>query len=200
MSALSNTYLTPQQYLAFERASEQRHEYDAGKVYAMAGASRAHNLIVLNIAAALHTQLRNRNCTVYPSDMRVKVSPTGRYVYPDLTVVCGKEQFEDAEQDTLLNPTLIIEVLSDSTAKHDRGRKFKDYRTLDSFVEYLLIAQTEQRVEHFVRQEDGLWGWSDADALDQTVVLASIDCALRLADIYEKTVFDTDPGQAEETR
>jgi Uma2 family endonuclease len=118
--------------------------------------------------------------------MRVKISPTGLYTYPDVTVVCGEAQFEDTQQDTLLNPTLIVEVLSESTEAYDRGGKFAHYRKLASLMEYVLIAQTKPHVEHYVRQPDNRWLLAEADSLHQTLHLPSIDCHLALAEVYDK--------------
>src|SRR5919198_4874617 len=118
---------TPEEYLALERAARHKSEYVNGRIYALAGASRAHNLIVVNVSAELRAQLRGRPCETYASDMRVKVSQTGLYTYPDVVVVCGEPRFEDAQVDTLLNPTVIIEVLSESTESYDRGEKFAHY-------------------------------------------------------------------------
>jgi len=118
--------------------------------------------------------------------MRVKISPTGLYTYPDITVVCSEAQFEDTQQDTLLNPTLIVEVLSESTEAYDRGGKFAHYRKLTSLMEYVLIAQTKPHVEHYVRQPDNRWLLAEADSLHQTLHLPSIDCHLVLAEVYDK--------------
>ncbi len=186
MSAEQDVYLTPAEYLAFERQSTYRSEYLAGQVVAMAGSSARHNLIVTNVVAELRTQLRKRPCTVYPSDMRLKVSQTGLYTYPDVIVVCGDVHFEDAEQDTLLNPTELVEILSKSTENYDCGRKFQHYRTLESFQEYLLVAQDAHHVEHYVRRPDDQWLLSETDDLRATIILPSIDCTLLLADVYEK--------------
>lgn len=141
MTAQPKPYLTPEEYLAMERVSEAKHEYLAGSIYAMAGGSKRHNRIAGSAYATLYAQLRRRNCVVYPSDMRVKSVQTGLYTYPDITIVCGNEQFEDDIEDTLLNPTVIVEVLSPSTEKYDRGKKFQHYRTILSLREYILIAQ-----------------------------------------------------------
>ncbi len=191
MSALPEHVWSVQDYLAYERASDQRHEYIDGKIYALAGASANHNLIVGNTLASLHAQLRKRPCTVYPSDMRVKVSRTGLYTYPDISVVCGEPQFEDEQQDTLLNPNFIVEVLSPSTETYDRGKKFQHYRTLEALQEYLLIAQDSYRVEHYVRQADNQWLLSDVSRTDATLTLPSIQCELLVADLYEKVVFES---------
>src|SRR5258708_8707069 len=191
MSALPEHVWSVQDYLAYERASDQRHEYIDGKIYALAGASANHNLIVGNTLASLHAQLRKRPCTVYPSDMRVKVSRTGLYTYPDISVVCGEPQFEDEQQDTLLNPNFIVEVLSPSTETYDRGKKFQHYRTLEALQEYLLIAQDSYRVEHYVRQADNQWLLSDVSRTDATLTLPSIQCELLVADLYENVGFES---------
>lgn len=185
MATEAKPRLTPEQYLAMERHSETRNQFLNGEVFAMTGASREHNLLVANLLAGLHSQLRGRTCEAYANDMRVKVSATGLYTYPDVVVVCGQPQLEDAELDTLLNPTLIAEVLSDSTEDYDRGTKFAHYRTLPSFSEYLLVAQNEVHVEHFIRQSDG-WLLTETRDLTATLDLPSIGCRLSLADIYER--------------
>lgn len=178
--------MTPDEYLAMERASEYRHEYYQGEITDMTGASRRHNLIVANVLANLHGQLRNRLCEVYANDMRVKVSASGLYTYPDVIVVCGEAQFEDNEFDTLLNPTVIIKVLSDSTEEYDRGKKFARYRKLDSLLDYLLIAQDRMHVEQFTRQQNDTWLFSEAEQPTAVIRLASVDSELRLETIYEK--------------
>ena len=181
--------LTPEAYLKLERASEFRHEYFQGKVREVTGASREHNLIVVNLLSSLHAQLRKRPCEVYANDMRVKVSMTGLYTYPDVVVVCGKPQLEDEHLDTLLNPTVIIEVLSDSTEDYDRGKKFAQYRRLNSLHDYLLVAQDHSHVEYYARQQDGSWRFSEAEQPQTKIALLSIDCELMLEDIYEKIEF-----------
>jgi Uma2 family endonuclease len=186
MSSQANKRYTAEEYLALERQAECKSEYYAGDIFAMAGASRWHNLIVTNVVRELSLQLKGRPCTTYPSDMRVKISPTGLYTYPGVTVVCGEAQFEDTQQDTLLNPTLIVEVLSESTEAYDRGGKFAHYRKLASLMEYVLIAQTKPHVEHYVRQPDNRWLLAEADSVHQTLHLPSIDCHLALAEVYDK--------------
>jgi Uma2 family endonuclease len=159
----------------------------------MAGASLAHNLIAGNTLASLHSQLRGKPCTIYPSDMRLKVSRTGLYTYPDISIVCGEPQLEDKYGDTLLNPIILIEVLSPSTETYDRGKKFQHYRTLASLREYILIAQDSYRVEHYIRQSHEAMGeitdqWllSDVIGIESRLPLPAIVCSLTLADIYEK--------------
>src|SRR5215475_3215142 len=186
MSFQAKQRYTPEEYLALERQAQYKSEYYAGEIFAMAGASRWHNLIVANVVGELRSQLKGRPCTTYPSDMRVKVSPTGLYTYPDVTVVCGEAQFEDNQQDTLLNPTLIVEVLSESTEAYDRGGKFAHYRKLTSLMEYVLITQTKPDIEHYVRQPDNRWLLAEADSLHDTLYLPSIACHLALAEVYDK--------------
>jgi Uma2 family endonuclease len=173
-------------YLATERRAETKSEYLDGGVFAMSGASRRHNLIALNAAASVHGQLKGHPCETYAGDMRVHIPAAGLYTYPDVTVVCGEPRFDDSELDTLLNPTLLIEVLSPTTEGYDRGKKFAHYRTFDSLQEYVLVAQEEVRVELFARQVDGHWLLSEASRLDASISLASIGCELRLADVYER--------------
>lgn len=174
------------EYLMLERASNAKHEYYDGEIFAMVGASEAHNLIVTSTVFSLYGQLRARPCRIYSSDMRVRVSATGLYTYPDLIVVCGESQFTDDTFETLANPTVIAEVLSDSTERYDRGKKFQHYRALASLCEYLLIAQDAAHIEHFVRQDDGSWRLTEADGTAATLALPMIDCALPLAEVYEK--------------
>ncbi len=192
MSAEPTKTWTPETYLEFERESETRHEYLNGEIFDMVGASRNHNLIVANVIASLHPQLRGRNCEIYPTDMRVKVSKSGLYTYPDISVVCGDSDLEDQHGDTLLNPTLLIEVLSPSTAHYDRGKKFQHYRRIASLQAYVLIEQDAYRVEHYVRANDH-WILTDTIGLDAMLDLPSIQCRMALTDIYEKVVFDDAP-------
>jgi Uma2 family endonuclease len=191
MSAAPKQTWTVEDYLAFERASDRRHEYLNGELYLMAGAGANHNLIAVNVLASLHVQLRQRPCVIYPSDMRVKVSYTGLYTYPDVSVVCGAPQFEDDQHDTLLNPILIVEILSPSTESYDRGRKFQHYRTLASLQEYVLISQDVHRIERYVRQDNDQWLLSDVTQVDAALELSSISCTLSLADVYEKITFES---------
>lgn len=176
-------------YLAFERASEVRHEFIDGRVYAMSGASEAHNLIAGSIYVSLYTQLRGRPCKVYPSDMKVRTPFTRSYSYPDISLVCGDAEFDGDSRDILLNPTVVIEVLSPNTERFDRGRKFQRYRELESLQEYVLIAQDSPHVERFARQDNGVWQLSEAHGLQASLSLTSIACVLRLAEIYEQIDF-----------
>jgi Uma2 family endonuclease len=191
MSSPKPTLLTPGEYLEIERKAEIRSEYIAGRIYAMAGASRRHNLIAGNLLAALKTQLRGKTCETYMADMRVNVSPTGLYTYPDVIAVCGQPQFEDAFVDTLLNPTLIVEVLSETTEAYDRGDKFAQYRSLDSLREYVLVSQNKLRVEDYLRDGEH-WVLSEVRVLGETIGLTSIGCEIQLAAIYEGVDFESE--------
>ncbi|RIK76677.1 MAG: hypothetical protein DCC67_13620 [Planctomycetota bacterium] len=198
MSAQPKRLLTPEEYLAIERDVPMKHEYYRGEMFAMGGASREHNLIGGNIFAAIHSQIANRRCEAYQNDLRVKVTPAGLYTYPDVVVTCQAPQFEDKVLDTLLNPQVIIEVLSDSTEKYDRTKKFEMYRQLDSLREYVLVSHDRPHIDRFVRGDDGVWGLTDADGLEATLELPTIGCRLRLADIYAKVEFPPPPTEEEE--
>lgn len=190
MSAVPKLYLTPAEYLAFERQSDIKHEYFRGDLFAMSGASRQHVRIAVNATIVLGNQLTRRGCDVFNSDMRVKVSPTGLYTYPDLAIVCGRPRFEDKELDTLLNPSVIIEILSKSTEAYDRGEKFAQYRMLETLTDYLLISQTRPHIERFTRQEGGLWLLSESIGLDAVMPIESIQCQLPLAEVYDRVEFE----------
>ena len=187
-TAAAQAIFTPEEYLARERKALNKSEYRDGRIYAMPGASRAHNLITVHVTGELYIQLRTRSCEVYPSDMRVKVSAAGLYTYPDVIVVCDEPRFEDGHFDTLLNPTVLIAVLSPSTAAYDRGEKFRRYQYLDSLCEYILISQDRIRVEHYLRQEQG-WDLTEFRSLSDVCQLVSIGCELSLQAIYAKVNF-----------
>jgi Uma2 family endonuclease len=190
MASQPKPYLTPAEYLVLERQAETNSEYYAGEVVAMAGASWEHNVIQANTIRELATRLRRGPCQATTNELRVWIPAHAIYTYPDLVVVCGEPQFQDAEVDTLLNPALIIEILSPSTERHDRGRKFAHYRTISSLVEYLLIAQDEPRIDYYHREPDGRWFIGDAHGLDATLALVvGGGCTLALADIYERVTF-----------
>jgi Uma2 family endonuclease len=187
MTAQPKPFITEEMYLEQERRSIAKHEYYNGAIYAMAGASEQHNLIALNIAAALHALLRGRTCRTYPSDMRVKVMRTGLNTYPDFSIVCGQSQFTDTtRRDTLINPTVIIEILSPSTERYDRGMKFQHYRTINSLQEYILVSQDKLQIERFVRQENNEWVFSEAIGIEATLPISSIQGMLALRDVYEQ--------------
>ena len=187
-STALRTGLSPAEYLEFERKARLRHEYVNGRVYAMAGGRHAHNTVSANLLTALFVAYRGRPCIAYNSDQRVKSQVSGIYTYPDISALCGRPQFEDAHQDTLLNPSLIVEVLSESTESYDRGAKFAHYRTIPSVQEYVLISQTERRVERFVRQPDNKWLMEELVG-DAVLHIDTGDVDVPLDTLYDK-VFD----------
>jgi Uma2 family endonuclease len=188
MSSQPKTFLTPEQYLEIERSAEYKSEYYQGEMFAMAGALEAHSFIAANIVAEFREQLRKRPCGIYPSDIRVHTA-TGLYTYPDVVVVCGERKYIDRHPDTLLNPTVIVEVLSPTTEAYDRGRKFEHYRTIESLREYLLVSSDRIHADLFTRQADGSWNLTSANGPEDAIKLQSIDCRLNLADLYEKVEF-----------
>lgn len=191
MSLHPKPKFTGQEYLDWERQQDTRHEYFDGEIFAMTGASRKHNLVCGNTFSALHAQMRGGTCEVYNNDMRVKVSETGMYTYPDIVAACDNPAFEDAAADTLINPVLIIEVLSGSTEPYDRGAKFLHYRTLPSLRDYLLVAQDACRVEHYARQADNRWLLTEYQDPDDSVHLESVACRLVLREMYERVTVGT---------
>jgi Uma2 family endonuclease len=192
MSAQAQARLTPEQYLAEERAAEFRHEYYNGHIYAMSGGSYKHFQIIGNLTAELHARLKKRPFAVGSNDLRLRVSPGGLYTYPDVLVICGEPQFADDRRDTLLNPALIVEVLSPSTEAYDRGFKSAQYRTVESLEEYALVSQAEPRVEVFRRQPGGHWLLSEAVGLEAVCHFESLECAVPLAEIYANVTFSPD--------
>ena len=177
---------TSAEYLEFERNSEVKHELIDGEIFEMAGATKSHNLIAGNVFRELSLQLLERECNVYTNDMRVKITATEKYTYPDVVAVCGEEIYEDQTEDTLINPQLIIEVLSKSTEGYDRGAKFEYYQTIESFREYVLITQEPFRVEQYVRKNKNEWTYFEFRQAEDIVKLISIDCEISLQDIYHK--------------
>ena len=183
MATRPRSLLSPEEYLAIERDAEHKSEYVDGEAVAMAGASYVHNLIVANVVGALWGRLRGTPCAVVPSDLKVQAAT--KLYYPDVTVVCGEPRFLDNAQDVLLNPTLIVEVLSERTKNFDRGEKFMRYRLLESLREYVLVAQAETHVEHF-RREKELWILAETRDREECLVIESIDCELPLTDVYDR--------------
>jgi len=195
MTSLARQRLTPAEYLEIERAAEFKSEFFAGEMFAMAGASPPHVLITSNVNRELGTQFKNRPCRVYSSDLRVKVSATGLYTYPDVVVVCGEQRFDDERGDTLLNPTLIVEVLSPTTETYDRGEKFDHYSQLESLQEYVMIAQDRPRVERYVRQPGGQdWLLTVVRHAQGSISLPSIGCELSLAEVYDRVALAREAG------
>jgi Uma2 family endonuclease len=191
MASLSKTLISPQEYLERERRAEYKSEYLNGEVYAMSGAREPHVLIATNLCTELNLGLRDKPCRVYNSDLRVRVNPTGAYMYcyPDLAVTCEKPQFEDGHLDTLLNPLFLVEILSDSTEMRDRRVKAPLYRKLQSLQEFLLISQWEPHVERYTRQFNREWHMAEADGLDGSITLASLQLTLKLSEIYRQVEF-----------
>jgi Uma2 family endonuclease len=179
------THLTEEQYLEIERKAETKSEYFQGEMFAMSGASLAHIRIVRNTMVALAEQLKSGRCEAFSNDFRVRVGRTRLYTYPDIVATCGEPLLLDKYHDTLLNPRLIIEVLSPSTEAYDRGLKFEHYRTIESLVEYVLVASTRVRVDVFTR-DSARWALTSAESLDESVKLESIGCTLSVREIYER--------------
>lgn len=188
MTALPKPTYNAEEYLALEEAADYRSQFYDGEIFAMAGASRRHNSVAMNTAGNLHFQLRNRPCEIYQNDMRVKVS-TDFYTYPDIVIVCGEPQIERKNGENLLNPKVIIEVLSPSTEKFDRGEKARLYRLMPSLEEYILISQDAPRIEHFVRQSNGGWLLTELSELEDILELPTISCQVSLSEIYAKIDF-----------
>ena len=187
MSSLPSYYLSPEEYLVIERQAEYKSEYVDGVIYMLAGSSKHHNLIAGNIITELNIQLRKTPCEVFPSDMKVRVPDSRKFFYPDISVVCDESRFADDERDVLLNPVLIVEILSESTAAFDRGKKFQSYQQIESLQEYLLVSQDEHVLEHFLRQENDHWLYTKSSGLDEILELPNVKCQLALRDIYNKT-------------
>lgn len=184
-----------EEYLALERAVELKSEYIDGAIFAMSGGSRRHSLIATNVASELRNLLRDHPCEVHGSDLRVNADLADLYTYPDVTVICGDPEFEDAENDTLRNPTVLIEVLSPSTEAYDRGEKFARYRLLPSLRAYVLVAEDLPRVEWYVRGPDG-WVLHEAKGMDAAVVLLEPACTVALSEVYAKVVFGAEQAIA----
>ncbi len=203
----SKTLYTIEEYLALERAATERHQYLDGEIFEMAGESLAHGFICTNLAGQLYNQLRGTPCGVLAKDMKVLSGPylkIGRSVksmfsYPDLVVVCGQPQFHDERRDVLLNPTVIIEVLSPSTEAFDRTVKFFRYRKHSpSLTDYLLVAQDWPWIDHYRRQEPQQWVLTSVEGLEATLQLNSVDCTLRLADVYDRVEFSDEWWETDE--
>src|SRR4029434_1884209 len=195
-STLQPYRCTVEEYLAFERASDERHEYLDGVIYAMEGESPDHGRICINLAATLVPQLRGSDCEAFSKDTKVCCGPyrahtrEGLYTYPDLVVVCGAMQFHDQAQDVLVNPTLIVEVLSPSTEAFDRGEKFRRYRAwLPTLTDYVLVAQDSPLIDHYHRQEEGTWTLHALEGLQAHLHLETIGCTVPLAEVYDRIVF-----------
>ena len=184
MAAQAILTMTSEEYLAFERASQTRHELINGVVYAMAGGSERHASIISNLSLSIGASVRPKGCRHYTSDMRVKVDESGAYTYPDFVLVCGKPVLEDSRGDSLLNPILIVEVLSPSTAAYDRGAKFAHYRLIESLRTYLVVEQESVFVDRYDRREDGVWTLTSYGKREEILELPSVGVAVPLAEVY----------------
>ncbi|MDM8524722.1 Uma2 family endonuclease [Desulfococcaceae bacterium HSG8] len=192
MQQAAISLISEAEYLEQERLSETKHEYYQGEMFAMAGASRRHNLIVANIIGELRYQLKGKPCRTYPSDMRLKIETSGLYTYPDVMVVCGEEKFSDEKENALLNPDVIVEVLSDSTEGYDRGTKFRNYRQIESLKEYVLVSQNDRKIEKYSRTDDNRWILTETHEAEPEIILESICCNLNISEVYDKT--EDSPG------
>ncbi|SLM31827.1 conserved hypothetical protein [Desulfamplus magnetovallimortis] len=185
-----NTSMTPEEYLIFEQNSEIRHEYFDGEIFAMTGASLNHNRINGNFFNEIKTQLKKSPCDAFSNDMRVKICTIGKYTYPDIVVVCGNIELENIMGiETLINPLVIIEILSDSTEAYDRGRKFQHYRFTPSLREYILVSQNHCFVEKYVRKDDNTWNLSSYENMKETMTIDTVKCQIYLSDIYYRVEF-----------
>jgi Uma2 family endonuclease len=185
MAVLIKTQMSVQDYLESELTADVRHEYVSGEIREMPGGNETHSLVKVNVVTGLRLALRGKPHKLYNSDLKIKLPKVKLYTYPDASVVVGESLFEGTRRDALLNPRVIVEVLSKSTESYDRGEKFEHYQTLESFGDYLLASQTSYRVEHYLRQADDTWLMKIYRGLESKVILASLDCELTLADIYE---------------
>lgn len=179
--------LTYADYLQQERSSDAKHEFVNGEIYAMAGGTIEHGRLATNVAGVLFAQLRGRPCAAYSSDVRVRVLATGLTTYPDLSVVCGRLERDPENENTVVNPVVLVEVLSESTEGYDRGEKFAHYRRIPSMKEYVLVSQSSPRIEVFRRNENGSWTLHIAEA-GESVKLASIDCELAVDEIFANAI------------
>lgn len=189
MSAVPESRYTLDEYLARERVAEYKSEFYNGEIFAMTGGTPTHNLVSVNISSRLRAGLRGSGCRPFSSDQRIRIPANGLSTYPDVTVVCGELQLDDRDKDAITNPIVVFEVLSKSTERYDRGRKFDLYRELDSLKEYVLVSQSEAQVERFLRQDDGNWLLTILKGADAVLEFASINVSLTLSEIYEDVEF-----------
>jgi Uma2 family endonuclease len=190
MSAIQkNPLMTEAEYLEFERASETKHEFFRGEIFAMAGASREHDLICQNLTLYLLPQARKNDCETHTGDMRLKVLATGLFTYPDFTIYCDVLIYTGDKPDTLTNPSIIFEVLSPSTKNHDRETKFHHYQQIPSLQEYVLVSQEKPCIERFLRQDDGTWNYLKVEGLEGSIDFPSVGASLALANAYEQVDF-----------
>ena len=188
MDNLARKLISVPEYLEIERTSEEKHEYYKGELFSMAGGKRVHAVIAGNILTKINNQIENKPCIAFGSDMKVQVKPDGLFTYPDISALCGEEKYLDAKEDTLLNPSLLIEVLSESTENYDRGKKFILYRELESLQEYVLVSSEYKKIEIYRRTANNQWLLSDVKE-DEPVVFETIQCSVSLKEIYNKVQF-----------
>jgi len=184
---------TQREYLELERHAEFKSEFFQGEMFAMSGGTPLHSQIATNLAAEFRNRLKGRRCIPYNSDLRLKVETTGLLTYPDLSVVCGPVQFAAGTDDTVVNPTVIVEVLSDSTEAYDRGKKFENYRLMPSLREYLLVSQKEPRIDQFIRQENEQWLLREAAGLEAMLALPALEIKISLAEVFAGVEFAPAP-------
>jgi Uma2 family endonuclease len=181
------TFITPEEYLAEERSSSEKHEYLDGEVFLMAGGTKQHAELCWRLSGILYRLISNSKCRAFSSDLKVRTSNKGLYSYPDLTVVCGEQRFEDGEEDVLLNPKAIFEVLSPSTEAYDRGEKFFRYQQIESLTDYILVSQEKVHIDHLTRQTDG-WLHRSYSAIESELLISSIQSTISLAEVYQGIV------------
>lgn len=192
---------TPEEYLRRERDALDKHEFYRGEVFALAGASPEHSLITANVIGELRSRLKGSACRVYDSNLRIRIPRTSLYTYPDASVVCRPPEFDplDTRTETILNPSMLIEVLSPSTEAYDRGTKFENYQQVDALREYVLVSQTAPRVESYLRQQDGTWLYSATTGLQASARLASLKIEVPLAELYDGITFPP-PSTAQDSQ
>jgi Uma2 family endonuclease len=188
--------LTEAEYVEIERAAEFKSEFFDGEMFAMAGGTPQHSLIGANLVGEFRNRLKDKACAAYNADLRIKVEATGLYTYPDLSVLCGPLKFAPGADDTVVNPSVLVEVLSDSTEAYDRGRKFEHYRKIPTLREYLLVSQKGPRIEQFIRQSDEHWLMIEAAGLEKSLALPSLQITVSLAEIFLKVEFVAGPIRA----
>ncbi|HLK59669.1 MAG TPA: Uma2 family endonuclease [Chthonomonadaceae bacterium] len=196
MAVFARQRYTPEEYLALERSADTKSEYFEGEIRAMAGGTPQHGAITVNISSELRMQLKGKPCQVFSSDVKVRTRPDGLFTYPDVSVVCGALQFHDEREDVLTNPCVIVEVLSDSTEAEDRGRKFFQYRQIETLTDYLLVSQKEPLIDYYEKQEDGRWLLASVVGLESSLTLDSVGCVLALSEVYDKIQFPVEEAQA----
>jgi Uma2 family endonuclease len=181
--------LTEAEYLAIERAAEFKSEFFEGEMFAMAGGKPQHSLVGSNLVREVGNRLGGTGCVTYNSDLRIKIEATRLYTYPDVSVICGELQFANETDDTVINPSVLVDVLSDSTEAYDRGKKFEHYQQIGTLREYLLVSQKGPRIEQFVRQTDGRWLWTAASGLAAMLELPTLGISIALSEVFANVKF-----------